>query len=178
MTAISVEPASDGSYSSDEVTGLVPWKTSGETVMFQWQNIPGDTSASGDRVTQATPPYVALTAASTFASKTDAIARDRDLLLAWSSDNPAAAGDVVIAELASGGAQAVCTFDAAAGNGVVPAHALASLGAGDTSYEIHSKTTSTKEVVDAHGGTWTLSFNVDTRARTSYGVAAGSITLQ
>ncbi len=178
MTAIALDPQSDGSYASNEITDVVPWRTGGETVMFQWQNIPGDTSASGDRMTQTTPPYIALAPTSAFASKTDTLSRDQDLVLAWSSDSAATSDDVVVAEIASGGAQAVCTFDARAGNGVVSAQALASLGAGDASFEIHSKTTSTKEVVGANGATWTFSFNVDTRARTSYGVAAGSVSLQ
>ena len=178
MTAISLDPGNDGSYSSNEVTGLVPWKTSGETVMFQLQNAPGDTSTSNDRVTQATPPYVALTAASAFASKTDTLARDQDLALSWTTDSAATAADLIVAEFASSDAQVLCSFDASAANGVVPAQALASLGAGDVSYEIHSRTTSTKEIVDAQGASWTVAFNVETRARTSYGVAAGSVTLE
>ena len=178
MTAISLEPGSDGSYSSNEVTGLVPWKTGGETVMFQLQNAPGDTSSSNDRVTQSTPPYVALTAASAFASQTGTLSRDQDLDLAWTTDSAATAGDFIVAEFASGEAQTVCTFDASATRGVVPAQALASLGAGDISYEIRSRTTSTKEIVDARGVSWTVAFDVDTRARTSYGVAAGSVTLE
>ena len=178
MTAVALEPGSDGSYSSSAVTDLLPWKTGGETVMFQLQNVPGDTSAAADRVTQATPPYVALSPASALATKTDTVARDQDLVLAWTTDSAATADDVVVAELASAGTQAVCTFSAAAGNGVVPAQALARLGTGDASYEIHSKTASTKELTDAHGALWKLSFDVETRARTSYGVAAGSVTLE
>lgn len=178
MTAVSLEPGGDGSYSSSEVTGVVPWKTGGETVMFQLENAPGDTSTSSDRVTQSTPPYVALTTTSAFASKTDTLSRDHDLALAWSTDSVATAGDFIVAEFASGGAQAVCTFEASAGSGVVSAQALASLGAGDASYEIRSVTTSTKEIVDAQGASWTIAFHVETRARTSDGVAAGSVTLE
>jgi hypothetical protein len=68
----------------------------------------------------------------------------------------------------------VCIFDATAGMGVVPAAALALVPAGVGSYNVHSKEAATDKSVG--GSQWTFGFNVDAQARTSSGLAKGTVT--
>ena len=60
--------------------------------------------------------------------------------------------------------------------GVVPASALAVVPAGAGSYNVHSKEGTTDKNVG--GSHWSFGFNVDAQARTSSGLAKGTVTFE
>jgi hypothetical protein len=172
-------PQADGTYPSAVVHSEIPWTTGGENVTIQWAHFPGDAAQPGGQFTLATPPYIALPGGSAFAdAATSTLARDNDLTLAWTSDSAPGTLDRVILDLQSGSTEINCSFIASAGNGVVPASALQALAAGQGTYDVHSKEYASQKISGAAGATWTLQFNVDAHARTSYGLAKGAITIE
>lgn len=178
MSALSMNPQADGSYATEGVNGRIPWLHGGEAVVFQWSHVPGDASGPGDEISMATPAYVSLSADDPFAKQPAVIARTQDLTISWSTDTTAQATDDVSVDLYSGSTQVYCIFGSSAGTGVVPAATLQALGAGDGTYEVHSKQSASKTVTGPDGKQWKLSFNVDARARTPNGLASGSVTFQ
>ncbi len=171
-------PQANGAYAADVVSTQIAWKTGGENVTIQWAHFPGDPTQPGGTFTLATPPYVSLQTGSAFADATSTLARDRDLALAWTSDSAPANLDRVNIDLKSGATEINCAFDAAAGNGVVPAAALQALAAGEGTFDIHSKEYASQKISGTGGTTWTLQFNVAAHARTSYGLAKGAVTIE
>jgi len=187
MAALALDPTANGSYASVNVDGELPWETGGETVTFGWAHLPGDAAQAGGQVRMATPPYIALSAGSPFAATTSTLSRAADLTLSWTSDSPPAALDQVLVDLSSangGGAfpalatRLVCQFKASAGQGIVPAAALQSLGAGKGTFDVHSKEYLSETLDDANGAQWDMQFNVDAHARTDSGLATGSVTFE
>jgi hypothetical protein len=176
--SLGLEPQSDGTYASESVVGVVPWETAGDIVAFEWAHFPGDTGEPGDAVTLPAPPYVTLAEGSAFAALAGSVARDTDLTVAWTSTSPAAPTDDVVVDFVSGGTQVYCTFNAGAGSGVVPADALEQLEQGVGRYSITSKTHASESIAQRGEAPWTLSFNVQAVARTSYGLAQGPLTLE
>jgi hypothetical protein len=60
----------------------------------------------------------------------------------------------------------------------VPAAALQTLPAGPGTFDVHSKRTTEKNFVAEDGTKWVFGFNVDALARTSEGVASGTVMFQ
>jgi len=179
LNSDALSPQASGAYPSAVVDSQIAWTTSGESVTIQWAHFPGDATQPGGQLTLATPPYIALQAGSAFAdSATSTFARDKDLSVVWTSDSAPGTNDRVNLDLQSGSTQINCAFSASAGNGVVPSAALQFLAAGQGTYDVHSKEYSAQKISGANGATWTLQFNVDAHARTSYGLAKGSITIE
>jgi hypothetical protein len=178
MTLLALHPQSDGAYSKNVVDGQVPWKTGGETVTIQWAHAPGDTTVAGGSLTLGTPPYLALTPGTLFATAPGPLTRSRDLTLSWTTDTAAAVADQVLIDVTVGTTQIACKLDASAGGGVIPTAALALLPAGEGTYDVHSKEYASQKMTSADGVAWTLEFNIDARARTSYGTAKGPVTIQ
>jgi hypothetical protein len=176
MTPLTLEPQADGVYAPISVGGQLGWTTGGSAVTFRWAHLPGNASEAGGSITLSTPPYIALAAGSAFADPTPTVTRSHDLTVSWTSDSPPTTEDQVAVDLNVGSTQVVCIFGVSAGTGVVPAAALGLLGAGPGTFNVHSKQNKTLKGVD--GTQWTLGFNVDAEARTSYGLAIGSVTLQ
>jgi hypothetical protein len=180
--ALALVPQADGTYSSQSVEGELPWSAGRQSLTFTWAHPPGESTGPGDSIQIPTPPYIALTAASAFATSPFTVDRAQDLTVAWTSDTSAAPTDEVAVSLITGSTQVDCIFGAAAGTAVVPAAALAALGAGVGNYNVHSKDYASKAVVGGGtgetAGTWSLDFNVDAYARTSYGLANGPVTIQ
>ena len=178
IAALSMNPQADGTYTTEGVTGQIAWLSGGEAVVFQWSHVPGDLNGPGDQIRIATPAYVSLLADVPLATGPAVIARTQDLAIAWSTDTPAQATDGVSINLYSGSTQVTCIFGASTGTGVVPAATLQALGAGDGTYEVHSKQSASKTVTASDGTQWKLSFNVDARARLPNGMAGGPVTFQ
>jgi hypothetical protein len=186
MTSLSLEPQSNGNYSASTVEGQLPWRTGGEPVTMRWAHGPGDTAQPGGAVTLASPPYIALSPDSTFAAHTSAVSRARDLGLSWTSSSPPTAADIVIIDLISPNSSSnsglstrvLCQFDAGTGQGVVPASALGLLSSGEGSFDVHSKEYSSQTLYGSNGTSWRAGFNVMAHARTSYGLAAGAVTIE
>jgi hypothetical protein len=176
MRPLTLEPQSDGTYAPIAVDGQLAWTTGGSTVTFQWAHLPGNTSAAGGSITLSTPPYIALATGSAFADATPTVTRSQDLTVSWTSDSPPTTADQVAVDLNVGSTQVVCIFSLSDGTGVVPTGALSLLGAGAGTFNVHSKQGKTLKGVD--GTQWTLGFNVDAEARTSYGLAMGAVTIQ
>lgn len=179
MSASSLAPRSDNVYAPDVVASHVPWTTGGEPMTIAWAHVPGDTSRSGGEFTLATPPYVTLAAGAPFADAAPSkLSRDQDLRLSWTNESPPTARDQVNVDLRSGSTEVICTFDAVAAHGVVPAAALQSLAAGAGSFDVRSKEHAAQSLPTSNGSAWTLQFDVDARARTAYGVAKGDVTFE
>jgi len=176
MPPLTLEPQSDGVYASTTVDGQLAWTTGGSTVTFQWAHLPGNPAAAGGSVELSTPPYIALAAGSALAAANPTVMRSQDLTVSWTSDSPPTTADQVAVDFNMGSTQVVCIFSVSDGTGVVPAAALAPLGAGAGTFNVHSKQAKTLKSVD--GTQWTLGFNVDAEARTNYGLAIGSATFQ
>lgn len=176
-TTDAIEPRSDGTYSKQTFDGA-PWMRGGDSITLAWAHFPGSTTQAGGTLAVETPAYVTLSAGSPFAGPTSTLARTGDLTLAWTSDTTPTSADDVGVYLVSGSTQVGCNFDASSGTGVVPAAALQSLGAGAGTFDIHSKHVTSKNIAGADGSTWVFGFNVDALARTSYGLASGSVTFQ
>jgi hypothetical protein len=174
LAPLTLEPATDGVYAPNTVEGQLPWTAGGAQVTFQWAHLPGDPSSAGGSATVDTPAYIALTEGSAFATPPTTLARDQDLTVAWTSDTTPASADQVAVDLESGSVQIVCIFASSAGTGTVPAAALALVPAGAGSYNVHSKQAATDRSVG--GSQWTFGFNVDAQARTSSGLAKGTVT--
>jgi hypothetical protein len=147
-------------------------------VTLAWSHFPGNPSQPGDLVTLSTPAYVALVEGSAFDAILSTLSRADDLNLAWTSDTAPAVSDEVVFSVSAVSTQVYCTFGAATGAGVVPAAALGQLETGEASYNVHSKQFARESLTAANGAPWTLSFNIDATARTSYGLANGYVTLQ
>jgi hypothetical protein len=177
MASLSLNPQGDGTYSQETIDGAVPWSTGAETVTVQWAHAPGNTTAGGGTMTLGTPPYIALAPGSAFADATATLARTQDLTVSWTSDTSPTALDTVSVSLISGSTLVYCGFSVSAGSGVVSAAALPYLGTGAASSGVHSKEYTSQTVTGADGAQWTLGFNVDATARTSYGLAQGSVTI-
>jgi hypothetical protein len=178
MTSVVLSPESDGAYTPFVVAGQLPWNTSGDSVAFQWSHGPGNAGASGGSLTVPTPAYVTLAGGSPFATSPTTIQRNQDLDVSWSTDSAPGAADSIVVNVASGTVQVVCTFAASAGSGVVPTAVLQNLGAGNGTYDVHAKEYAYQDLMGDDGTAWTLSFNVQAEARTAYGVASGSVTLE
>jgi hypothetical protein len=179
MTPDALAPQANGAYAPEVVHSQIPWTTGGESVTIQWAHFPGDTAQPGGTFTLATPPYVALQSGSPFAdSATSTFSRDKDLSISWTSDSSPGANDRVIIDIQSGSTEVNCSFDASAGGDVVPSAALQFLNAGQGTYDVHSKEYASQKISGANGATWTLQFNVDAHARTSYGLAKGAVTIE
>jgi hypothetical protein len=176
MPPLTLEPGSDGAYGSDTVKGQLAWTAGGTQVTFEWTHLPGDPSSAGGSISLDTPPYIALTQGSAFAIPPTTLARDQDLTVAWTSDTAPTSADQVAVDLDMGSVQLVCIFAASAGMGVIPASALALVPAGPGSYNVHSKEAATNKSVD--GSQWSFGFNVDAQARTSSGLAKGTVTFE
>lgn len=170
-------PQPDGAYVADVVSTQIGWTTGGQNVTIAWDHFPGDATQPGGQASLATPPFIELQNGSPFADVTSTLARDQDLTLAWTTDSAPGKLDHVNIDLKSGSTEIDCAFDASAGNGVVPAAALQKLTAGNATFDIHSKEYVSQKI-SGTGGSWTLQFNVDAHARTSYGLAKGSITIE
>jgi hypothetical protein len=178
ITTLSMTPQADGTYTTESVTGQVAWLTGGETLVFLWSHVPGDLNGTSDQIDMSAPSYVSLSADVAFANGPAVIPRTEDLAVSWSADMQAQATDEVSVSLNSGSTQVYCIFGASTGTGVVPAAILQALGAGNGTYEVHSKQSANKTVTGSDGMQWKFSFNVDARARTSSGTASGSVTFQ
>lgn len=178
IATLSMKPQADGTYATEVVNGRIPWSDGGEMVVFQWSHVPGDVGGPGDQLGMATPPYISLPADAPFAKQPTVISRTQDLTISWSADTPAQPTDDVSVDLYSGSTQVYCIFGVSAGTGVVPAATLQALGAGDGTYEVHSKQSASKTVTGSDGKQWKLSFNVDARARMPSGMASGPVTFQ
>ncbi len=174
MPPLTLEPGSDGAYASNVVKGQLAWTAGGAQVTFRWAHLPGDLSSTGGSATLNSPPYIALTQESAFAISPTTLARNLDLSVEWTSDTPATSTDQVAVDLNSGSVQLACIFAASAGMGVIPASALALVPAGAGSYNVHSKEGTTSKSVG--GSQWSFGFNVDAQARSSSGLAKGSVT--
>ena len=172
-----LEPQIDGNYAVESVVGQLPWQTAGDAVTFQWAHFPGDAAGPGDEVTLSTPPYIALAAGSAFANATTTLIRAQDLTVSWTSDAPAAPSDEVVLDVKSGSMGVYCIFNAGAGEGVMPADVLESLEAGDGTYSVISKEHAYENINDGDGA-WVMNFNINALARTSYGLASGSVTIR
>jgi hypothetical protein len=172
-----IEPQSDGTYATRTFVG-VPWMTGGDSLTLGWTHFPGSTSQAGGTLALETPPYVTLSSGSPFADPTSTLARTGDLTFSWTSDSPPASADNVSVYLVSGSTQVGCNFDASAGTGVVPAAALQSLDAGAGTFDVHSKRFTGQHMAAADGSTWAFGFNVDAIARTSDGLALGTVTFR
>ncbi len=176
---LALEPQLDGNYAGESVVGQVPWQTVGDAVTFQWAHFPGDAAAAGDEVTLATPPYIALAAGSAFADATTTVVRAQDLTISWTSDAPPAATDEVVLDVKSGAMGVYCIFNAGVGEGVMPTAILEALDAGGGTYSVISKEHAYEDINARDGdGAWVMNFNVNALARTSYGLASGSVTIQ
>jgi hypothetical protein len=81
-------------------------------------------------------------------------------------------------DLTSTSTQIVCEYSASAGVGVVPAAALQSLPAGAGTFDVHSKEYASLHLGSGSGAQWSVGFNVDAHARTSYGLSFGAVTFQ
>jgi hypothetical protein len=178
MTSVVLSPESDGAYTPFIVAGQLPWNTAGESVVFQWAHLPGSASTPGGSLTVSTPAYVTLAPGSPFATPSTTIQRNQDLEVAWTTETAPSPTDSLLVNVISGNVQVTCTFAAIAGSGVVPASVLQNLGAGNGTYDVHSKEYAFQDLTGEDGTTWTLSFNVQAEARTTYGVASGSVTLE
>ena len=178
MMPFVVEPQNDGSYAAESVEGQPPWTAGGQQVTFQWAHFPGEAAQAGDDTTLGTPPYVALAKGSAFDTIASSLSRDRDLTIAWTTDGPPAATDELVVGVNSATIEVYCSFGAGAGTGVVPRAALGYLDAGPGYYNVHSKQYARESMTALDGTPWSLSFNVDATARTSYGLANGSVTLR
>ena len=176
-TSLALAPQSDGNYATETVAGQLPWETGGSAVTFEWARFPGNAGQPGDSIVLSTPPYVALVAGSAFAAETSTVVRDHDLTVSWTSDSAPSELDDVAVDVSSASVQVYCIFPAASGTGVVPAAVLGLLEPGDGTYDVHSKENA-YERIDAGEGSWGMSFNVDAHARTSYGLAKGSVTIR
>jgi hypothetical protein len=172
-----IEPGSDGNYASQTFAG-VPWTTGGDAITVAWARFPGSTNAAGGMVVLPTPAYVTLSAASPFFGPTSTLSRTADLTFSWTSDSPPSSVERVGVYLVSGGTQVGCNFATSAGSGVVPAAALKTLPAGAGTFNVHSKRTTVEHLAAEDGTTWVFGFNVDALARTSEGVASGTVTFQ
>jgi hypothetical protein len=129
---------------------------------------------SGER---STPPYIALTMGSAFAALTSTVVRDQDLTVLWTNDNTPTELDEVSVDVTSDSVQVYCIFSAASGSGVVPAAVLESLEAGDGNYNVISKEHASLSINEGEGA-WSMSFNINALARSGYGLARGSVTIQ
>jgi hypothetical protein len=177
MASLGIEPQTDGSYASESVSGELPWPEGGSGVTFQWSHFPGDPGASGDELTLATPPYIALETGSTFAVAGNTVVRSQGLTISWTSDTPPSALDEVAVDVNSGSTQTYCIFNAAAGSGVMPAAVLGFLEAGNGTYSVISKAHAWENINEGDGQ-WVMNFNVNALARASYGLAKGPVTIQ
>jgi hypothetical protein len=178
MTSALLDPQTNGSYVSEVVADQVPWRTGGEMVTLAWAHVPGEATQPGGSIMVGTPPYIALSGDSAFATAPSAVDRTQDLTLAWTSDSPASVLDEVLLDLGSGSTQLTCSFPVLAGTGVVSAAALHLLEAGQGNYDVHSKQYASETLNAADGTVWSVGFNVDAHARASYGLATGSVTIQ
>jgi hypothetical protein len=172
-----IESGSDGNYASQTFAG-VPWTTGGDAITVAWARFPGSTNAAGGMVVLPTPAYVTLSAASPFVGPTSTLSRTADLTFSWTSDSPPSSAELVGVYLVSGGTQVGCNFATSAGSGVVPAAALQTLPAGAGTFDVHSKRATVEHLVAEDGTRWVFGFNVDALARTSEGVASGTVTFQ
>jgi hypothetical protein len=177
MNSVGLEPKSNGSYASEVAEGM-PWTTGGETVTFKWAHFPGESAEAGGEFAVTTPPYVALLAGSAFADRPGTLVRNHDLTISWSSDSAPVALDHVSVNLGSGSTLVNCGFSATSGVGVIPSAALQFLAPGQGTYDVHSKEGASETLTGADGEPFVLHFNVDAHARTSYGVANGSVTIE
>ena len=174
MPALTLEPEGDGAYASDTVKGQLAWAAGGAQVTFRWAHLPGDPSSPGGSATVDTPPYIALTQGSAFATAPVTLGRDQDLTVRWTSDTAPTSADQVAVDLQVGSVQLVCIFAVSAGMGIIPESALALVPAGAGSYNVHSKEGTANKSVS--GSQWSFGFNVDAQARTSSGLAKGAVT--
>lgn len=176
-TTGAIEPESDGDYAT-QTFEVPPWMAGGESITVAWAHFPGSTTQAGGTFVAQTPPYVTLSPGSPFADPTSTLDRTADLTFSWTSDTAPASTDLLGVYFDSGSTQVGCNFDASAGTGVIPAAALQTLGAGEGSFDIHSKRSTGENLTAADGSTWSFGFNVDAYARTSYGVATGKVTFR
>jgi hypothetical protein len=176
MAPYGLMPAPNGSYANDVTEGKPPWETGGEAVTVTWAHLPGDPTQPGGTMTSASPPYIELSPEGTFGVAVSGLSRAEDLVLSWTSDSVPSVLDQVLVDLDSGSTQVVCEFDASAGTGIVPQSVLSFLSAGVGTYDVHSKEYTSVRLSRANGGQWDVGLNVDAHARTSDGLAFGSIT--
>jgi hypothetical protein len=176
IAAGKLTPQSDGVYAPISVYGKLPWDASGGPITFAWDNLAGDSSYGGSIAIPA-PPYLALADGSALAGATT-VSRTGDLQVSWSTDTPAAASDALSIDLSAGGTQVNCVFNAQAGNGTITSAALAKLPMGTGSYNVHSRSSTSQEIMDSSGHQWNLDFNLDVVARTSTGLANGTVTFE
>jgi hypothetical protein len=177
-TPFTVQPQNDGLYASETAVGELPWTTGGQSVTWTWTHFPGNASQPGDQITLSTPPYIALTKDSAFNEVIATLVRTNDLTVSWTNDSPPSANDDVNVGVNAATTQVYCTFPASAGTGVVPAAALQMLQPGEGSYGIHSKQYASESMTAADLVPWSLSVNIDAAARSSYGLATGSLIIE
>src|SRR5262249_17001690 len=133
MPPLVLAPRNDGTYPSDVTQGQLAWKAGGEPITIGWAHPLGDPDAVGSEVQMTPPPYVSLTPDSAFFQLPNALPRTTDLRLAWTADTTPSSNDGMVVNLRQSNmastvaARLLCTFAVSAGQGVVPAAALALL---------------------------------------------------
>jgi hypothetical protein len=178
IAELPLEPQSNGTYTTLNFEGEVPWATSGDAVSVTWAHAPGAATQAGGSMHLAAPPYLALSATSAFGGTTSMVSRQEDLTLSWTSDSAPSTVDQLLVDVTLAPTQLVCVFNAAAGTGTVPAAALGYLSAGVGSYDVHSKEYASVPLQGVDGATWAVGFNVDAHARAGNGLAYGAATIE
>ena len=177
IAPLTLEATSNGSYATLSVQGAVGWRAGGESVTVTWAHGPDAPSEPGGSMTVASPPYVALVPGSALTQSPATLSRQHDLDLSWTSDTPPSSADLVLVDVMLESTQITCSFDVAAGSGVVPASMLQQLGAGTGTYDLHSKEYA-ETSAGPDGSTWPLSLNVDAHLRAGSGLAVGAVVIE
>jgi len=178
IAPLTLEPTSNGSYASLTVQGAVAWRAGGESVTVTWANGPDAPGARGSSMTVASPPYVALVPGSALTESPPTISRQHDLELSWASDTPPSSAALVLVDVMLESTQITCSFDVAAGSGVVPASMLQHLRAGTGTYDLHSKEYAETSAPGPDGSTWPMSLNVDSHLRAGNGLTSGAVVIE
>jgi hypothetical protein len=178
MSTTPLQPAADGTYTRQFVTGQPAWTTAGEPISVSWAHFPGDATQPGGSIQLDSPAYLTLAPGSTFAARSATLSRSQDLMLAWTAETTPSGEDQLLVDLDAGATQISCSFAASASSGVIPAGVLSYLPAAMGTFDVHSKQYASQIVLGPDSTPWQIAFNVDAHALTSYGVSYGSVTFQ
>jgi hypothetical protein len=191
---VTLSPSPDNTYPSK--AGTAPAWAPGTLLTLSWSGDPVASSdprfpniAGGTSQPFGAPPYAALLASSAFAKKTAQLSSAMDLTLAWQTDWTPAADNRVVVDLRTGPhvssappsgtfVRVLCTFDAGANKGTVPADAILSLGTGAGTYSVTTRHDFEGPLHQNIADAWDMGYSVFTHVRAQDGLAAGNVKVE
>jgi hypothetical protein len=165
----------DGLYEPITVSSVI---APGTEVGFTFGLNGSDNSIPNDSLTVAAPHVMTLGASDLLARPTPTLPRNADVNVSWTFAGTPLAGEKPVVQLTQGNATLTCTFDASAGQGVIPADGISMLAPDPNSpvtydvFALHELDNETSP------NEWTVHYQLKATALTPSGTAKGSLTVQ